>query len=311
AFFFICCNIVISQALSIPFMFTTAGWVALITQAFAAVTTFICIQLIRITLRSERVVHYAEQKGIPPFEREYTFLGEFCAGSLGRAGITLVIFLEYYTCLSTILAAIGLCVELLLPQVKAEFWIIASGVLTLILVLVPWLKEVSAMIGVIAMIGTLGSLLAWVGSAFSILPDSNFEENLKPRDPLFINIVTAGSLSIWTFAGAPSIPPYTGVVKGSNDRRTTLIIFICFVIAVSYVAIVGTVGMHICEGVCHPFYPKSLEGEIDVYGTPCKIHVVEIRGEVHSCRSGSSRGNSGQTPTRPFSSDRLRLAHFV
>ncbi|KAF4657106.1 hypothetical protein FOL47_008588 [Perkinsus chesapeaki] len=96
AFFFVCCNIVISQVLSVPFMFTTAGWVAFITQALAAVLAFICIQLVRIALRDERVVDYAEQKGIPPFEREYTFLGEFCAGSLGRVGITLGVCHPFY-----------------------------------------------------------------------------------------------------------------------------------------------------------------------------------------------------------------------
>ncbi|KAF4671707.1 hypothetical protein FOL47_001314 [Perkinsus chesapeaki] len=261
-FFFICSNIVISQALSIPFMFTTAGWVAFVTQALAAVFTFICVQLARIALRDRQVVGYAERKDIPPFEREYTFLGEFCAGSLGRAGITLFIFLEYYTGLSTILAAIGLCVELIIPQVKAEYWILVFGILTLILVLVPWLREVSAMIGVLAMIGTIGSMLAWVGSAFSILPDSNLADNLIPRDPLFINIANAGSLSIWTFAGVPSIVPYTGVVQGSSNRRTSFVIFVCFVIGMVYVAVIGIGGMQICTGVCDPFYPKSLEGVI-------------------------------------------------
>ncbi|KAF4756143.1 hypothetical protein FOZ63_027956, partial [Perkinsus olseni] len=85
-----CCNALISQALSIPFMFTTAGWFSFIIQALAASLTFICIQMLRATLKNEKVKQYAEERGVPSFETEYTFLGEFCAGNFGRGAITLV-----------------------------------------------------------------------------------------------------------------------------------------------------------------------------------------------------------------------------
>ncbi|KAF4660918.1 hypothetical protein FOZ61_003668 [Perkinsus olseni] len=89
-FFATCCNALISQALSMPFMFTTAGWFSFVIQALAASLTFICIQMLRATLRNEKVKRYAEERGVPAFEREYTFLGEFCAGNFGRGAITLV-----------------------------------------------------------------------------------------------------------------------------------------------------------------------------------------------------------------------------
>ncbi|KAF4707045.1 hypothetical protein FOZ63_029450, partial [Perkinsus olseni] len=88
-FFATCCNALISQALSIPFMFTTAGWFSFVIQALAASLTFVCIQMLRATLRNEKVKQYAEERGVPSFEREYTFLGEFCAGNFGRSVITL------------------------------------------------------------------------------------------------------------------------------------------------------------------------------------------------------------------------------
>ncbi|KAF4650157.1 hypothetical protein FOL47_001404, partial [Perkinsus chesapeaki] len=259
-FFFTCCNTLISQALSVPFMFTTAGWVAFITQALAAVLAFICIQLVRIALRNERVVDYAEQKGIPPFEREYTFLGEFCAGSLGRVGMTLLIFIEYFTGLATNLAAIGLCAELLLSSVRAEVWIVIFAGLTLALILVPWLREISAVLGGLAVIGIVGSMVTWVGSAFAISPTSHFVENFPPREPLLVNLVTAFSLSMWTSADVPSLPPYLGAVKGTTNRRISVTLILCLTLSVVYVYIIGMAGMQVCDGVCHDFYPGSLAG---------------------------------------------------
>ncbi|KAF4665955.1 hypothetical protein FOL46_003345 [Perkinsus olseni] len=259
-FFATCCNSLISQALSIPFMFTTAGWFSFIIQALAASFAFICIQMIRATLNNEKVKQYAEERGVPSFEREYTFLGEFCAGNFGRGAITLLILLEYFSGLITNLGAIGLCAALIAPAISADVWIIIFSAITLIMILVPWLREISAVMGVLAVVGILGSMAAWVGSAFVILPDSHLIENLTAREPLLINLVTAFSLSMWTSADVPSLPPYLGAIRGSTDRRITLTIIICLTLSVVYVYIIGLAGMQICDGVCEDFYPASLAG---------------------------------------------------
>ncbi|KAF4700550.1 hypothetical protein FOZ62_027050 [Perkinsus olseni] len=220
-----CCNALISQALSMPFMFTTAGWFSFIIQALAASLTFVCIQMLRATLRSEKLI-----------------------------------LLEYFSGLITNLGAIGLCAALIAPAISADVWIIIFSAITLIMILVPWLREISAVMGVLAVVGILGSMAAWVGSAFVILPDSHLIENLTVREPLLINLVTAFSLSMWTSADVPSLPPYLGAIRGSTDRRITLTIIICLTLSVVYVYIIGLAGMQICDGVCNDFYPASLAG---------------------------------------------------
>ncbi|KAF4660919.1 hypothetical protein FOZ61_003669 [Perkinsus olseni] len=259
-FFATCCNTFISQALSVPFMFTTAGWVSFVTQALAASFAFIGIQMIRATLNNEKVKQYAEERGVPSFEREYTFLGEFCGGDFGRGAITLLILFDYFLILVTNLSAIGICAALIAPAVSADVWIIIFSAITLVMILVPWLREISAVMGVLAVVGILGSMATWVGSASAILPDSHLIDNLTAREPLFVNLVTAFSLSMWTSADVPTLPPYLGTVKGSTDRRITLTIIICLTLSVVYVYIIGLAGMQICDGVCKDFYPASLAG---------------------------------------------------
>ncbi|KAF4681790.1 hypothetical protein FOZ60_011551 [Perkinsus olseni] len=102
--------------------------------------------------------------------------------------------------------------------------------------------------------------LANVGSAFVILPDSHLVENLPPREPLVLNLVTAFSLSIWTSSDVPTLLPYLSAIRGSTDRRITLTIIICLTLSVVYVYIIGLAGMQICDGVCKDFYPASLAG---------------------------------------------------
>ncbi|KAF4653508.1 hypothetical protein FOZ61_008933 [Perkinsus olseni] len=99
-FFATCCNSLISQALSVPFMFTTAGWTSFIIQALAAGFAFICIQILRTTLNDENVGAYAERRGVPSFERDFTFLGEFCGGNFGRSAMTVVSSMGSYLILS-------------------------------------------------------------------------------------------------------------------------------------------------------------------------------------------------------------------
>ncbi|KAF4744973.1 hypothetical protein FOZ62_002794, partial [Perkinsus olseni] len=162
AFSVTCCNTLISEGFSIPFMFTTAGWASFITQALAAYFAFICIQMLRTALNNEKVKQFGDEKGVPCFERELTFLGEFCGGNFGRGAITLLILFEYFTVLVTDLSAIGICAALIAPAVSADVWIIIFSAISLIMILVPWLKEISAVMGVLAVVGILGSMAAWV-----------------------------------------------------------------------------------------------------------------------------------------------------
>ncbi|KAF4754538.1 hypothetical protein FOZ62_029882, partial [Perkinsus olseni] len=145
-------------------------------------------------------------------------------------------------------------------RMSTDVWIIIFSAITLIMILVPWLREISAVMGVLAVVGILGSMAAWVGSAFVILPDSHLIENLTAREPLLMNLVTAFSLATWTSTNVPSLPPYLGAMRGSTDRRITLTVIICLTLSVVYVYIIGLAGMQICDGVCKDFYPASLAG---------------------------------------------------
>ncbi|EER07035.1 conserved hypothetical protein [Perkinsus marinus ATCC 50983] len=258
AFIAACGNSVITQALSIPFMFTTAGWVSFVTQALAVCLAFVCIQMLRTSLNNEKVKEYAELKGVPKFEREYTFLGEFCAGKFGRGATTLLIFLQYFLILITNLGAMGVCAALFIPGRSSVTCIIIVSAISLLMILLPWLKEITSILGILAIIGIIGSMATWVGSAFAILPDSHVVDNLPVREPAFINLVTAFSLSMWTSADLPSLVSYLGSVKGASDRSVTWTILICLILSIVYVYIMGVAGMQICDGVCDDFYPASL-----------------------------------------------------
>ncbi|KAF4681794.1 hypothetical protein FOZ60_011555 [Perkinsus olseni] len=267
-----CCNALISQALSIPFMFTTAGWFSFIIQALAASLTFVCIQMLRATLRNEKVKQYAEERGVPSFETGVHISGrilcrEFwqrrdnpCAIGLCAALIAPAISGKHLVVSS---AAGSIALRLSQPvegRMSTDVWIIIFSAITLIMILVPWLREISAVMGVLAVVGILGSMAAWVGSAFVILPDSHLIENLTAREPLLMNLVTAFSLATWTSTNVPSLPPYLGAMRGSTDRRITLTVIICLTLSVVYVYIIGLAGMQICDGVCKDFYPASLAG---------------------------------------------------
>ncbi|KAF4752004.1 hypothetical protein FOZ62_003979, partial [Perkinsus olseni] len=80
SFVLTCLNALTTIGLSVPFMFTTAGLLAIPIQALTAVSVFICIRMVSAALRNEKVCQFAEEQGVPPFEREYTFLAEFCGG---------------------------------------------------------------------------------------------------------------------------------------------------------------------------------------------------------------------------------------
>ncbi|KAF4690908.1 hypothetical protein FOZ63_018111, partial [Perkinsus olseni] len=124
-----------------------------------------------------------------------------------------LILFDYFLILVTNLGAIGICAALLATAVSADVWIIIFSAITLIMILVPWLRVISAVMGVLAVVGILGSMAAWVGSASAILPDSHLIDNMTAREPLFVNLVTAFSLSMWTSADVPTLPPYLGTVK--------------------------------------------------------------------------------------------------
>ncbi|KAF4673058.1 hypothetical protein FOL47_011067 [Perkinsus chesapeaki] len=231
-FFFTCCNALISQALSTPYMFTTAGWISFLSQALTVLLTFISTELLKKGLQSEQILAYGDEKGVSEFEREYTFLAEYCGGRVGRVLVLIVIFLNYFASIATIIGAIGVCGALMAPAIKDDVWIIIFSLILFVIIIVPWLKKVAAVMGVLAVIGTIGTTASWVGTSTVILPDSHVVENMSPRQPLMDNIIAAISLSVWASGDLPSLNPFLGCVKG----------------------------MQLCDGPCDEFYPASLNG---------------------------------------------------
>ncbi|KAF4673056.1 hypothetical protein FOL47_011065 [Perkinsus chesapeaki] len=264
AFFFTCCNALISQALSTPYMFTTAGWISFLSQALTVLLTFISTELLRKVLQSEQIRAYGDEKGVPHFEREYTFLAEYCGGRIGRIIVLLAIFLNYFAGVATIIGAIGVCGTLMAPAIRDDVWIMIFSLALFVIIAVPWLKKVAAVMGVLAVIGTIGTMASWVGTSTAILPESHVVENMSPRQPLMDNIIAAISLSVWTSGDLPSLNPFLGCVEGSSNRRIRLILFTCQVIALLYIYIMGLAGMQLCDGPCNEFYPASFNGFISL-----------------------------------------------
>ncbi|KAF4668310.1 hypothetical protein FOL47_003085 [Perkinsus chesapeaki] len=262
AFAFACCNALISQAISTPYIFTTAGWVCFIAQAVTSGLTLVSSELLRIVLQNEQVRSYGDAKDIPSFEREYTFLAEYCGGRVCRNFILVVILLQYLASIATIVGAIGVCGTLIAPAMSANIWIIIFSLLLILAIAIPWLKQVTIVMGALGVFGTIGTLGSWVGTSFAILPDSHLVENIPPREPVAAHIIAAISLSVWSCGDLPSLTPYIGCVKGTTNRRISLILATCQVISLFYIYIMGVAGMQICDGLCSDFYPASLTSGI-------------------------------------------------
>mmetsp|Transcript_19123 Transcript_19123/g.16014 ORF Transcript_19123/g.16014 Transcript_19123/m.16014 type:complete len:88 (-) Transcript_19123:61-324(-) len=67
----------------------------------------------------------------------------------------------------------GICGHFLVPVIGANIWIIIFSVIIFIMIAVPWLKDISRITGILAVICTIGSVSSWIGAAFATLPQAN------------------------------------------------------------------------------------------------------------------------------------------
>ncbi|KAF4668309.1 hypothetical protein FOL47_003084 [Perkinsus chesapeaki] len=301
AFFFACCNALISQAISIPYMFTTSGWVSFVAPALTSALTFTSLEVLRTVLQSEQVCAYGDEKGVPYFEREYTFLAEYCGGRFGRIFVLFVISFQYLASIATIVGAIGVCGTLIAPAMSANIWIIIFSLLLILAIAIPRLKQVTIVMGALGVFGTIGTLGSWVGTSFAILPDSHLVENIPPREPVAAHIIAAISLSVWSCGDLPSLTPYIGCVKGTTNRRISLILATCQIISLVYIYIMGVAGMQICDGPCSDFFPASLTRFAPMDKSSNDYQGLE--GGHQTCASSSycSFCNAGEKPVIPVS----------
>ncbi|EER17497.1 hypothetical protein Pmar_PMAR005451, partial [Perkinsus marinus ATCC 50983] len=89
SFFMTALNAMITLGFSIPFVFTTAGWLAMVFQVVTGAAIFICILLVKACFDNPEIKRYGEEHRVPVFEREYAFLAGYCGGIVGRTVVTM------------------------------------------------------------------------------------------------------------------------------------------------------------------------------------------------------------------------------
>ncbi|KAF4651608.1 hypothetical protein FOZ61_010329 [Perkinsus olseni] len=255
SFFMTALNAMITIGLSVPFMFTTAGWLSILFQIIAASAIFLCVLLVRACLDDPKIKKYGEEHHVPVFEREYAFLAGYCGGKAGRAAVTTVVSLEFFFTLAANIIAIGTCANMLVKELSIEVWIIIFAALSLSFVLLPWFNEISHVMGIVGAFGAVLGAALWVASSIMILPDTNIEANLVPKAPYPSNLITALGIAVFSSGAAPSLPPFYGVVKNASPKKIDLCILLAQIVSVLYVFMLGIAGMQICDG---SYYPSSV-----------------------------------------------------
>ncbi|KAF4671523.1 hypothetical protein FOL46_000263 [Perkinsus olseni] len=258
SFFMTALNAMITIGLSVPFMFTTAGWLSILFQIIAASAIFLCVLLVRACLDDPKIKKYGEEHHVPVFEREYAFLAGYCGGKAGRAAVTTVVSLEFFFTLAANIIAIGTCANMLVKELSIEVWIIIFAALSLSFVLLPWFNEISHVMGIVGAFGAVLGAALWVASSIMILPDTNIEANLVPKAPYPSNLITALGIAVFSSGAAPSLPPFYGVVKNASPKKIDLCILLAQIVSVLYVFMLGIAGMQICDGSCEQFYLVDL-----------------------------------------------------
>ncbi|KAF4693556.1 hypothetical protein FOZ62_023803, partial [Perkinsus olseni] len=226
SFFMTALNAMITIGLSVPFMFTTAGWLSILFQIIAASALFLCVLLVRACLDDPKIKKYGEEHHVPVFEREYAFLAGYCGGKAGRAAVTTVVSLEFFFTLAANIIAIGTCANMLVKELSIEVWIIIFAALSLSFVLLPWFNEISHVMGIVGAFGAVLGAALWVASSIMILPDTNIEANLVPKAPYPSNLITALGIAVFSSGAAPSLPPFYGVVKNASPKKIDLCILL-------------------------------------------------------------------------------------
>ncbi|KAF4657105.1 hypothetical protein FOL47_008587 [Perkinsus chesapeaki] len=216
SFIFMCINALTTIGLSVPFMFTTVGILSIPIQAVTAASVYLCIKLVSKTLQNDKVITYALEKDVPPFEREYTFLAEVSGGKLGRRIASLTIFLEYFMAIIGLVAAMGITTHIIVDSVSVEWWIVVFSFISLLLIIFPYMKEITNILAVLAVVTLFGGLGLWVTAGILVhsTEPTQFGDNLHITEPYALNFFTAIALSIWNSGAAPSLPPFYGCVRG-------------------------------------------------------------------------------------------------
>ncbi|EER14482.1 conserved hypothetical protein [Perkinsus marinus ATCC 50983] len=258
SFFMTALNAMITIGLSVPFMFTTAGWLSIVFQIVAASAIFLCVLLVRACIDNPKIKKYGEEHHVPVFEREYAFLAGYCGGNTGRTAVTVVVSLEFFFTLAANIIAIGTCANMLVKEMSIEVWIIIFAALSLSFVLLPWFNEISRVMGIAGAFGAVLGAALWVASSIMILPETNIEANLIPKAPYPSNLITALGIAVFSSGAAPSLPPFYGVVKNATPRKIDLCILLAQIVSVLYVFMLGIAGMQICDGSCEQFYLVDL-----------------------------------------------------
>ncbi|KAF4682229.1 hypothetical protein FOZ62_008110, partial [Perkinsus olseni] len=162
SFFMTALNAMITIGLSVPYMFTTAGWLGMVFQVTTASAIFSCVLLVRVCLDNPKIKKYGEEHNVPVFEREYAFLAGYCGGKVGRAAVTTVVSLEFFLTLAANIIAIGTCANILVRELSIEVWIIIFAALSLSFVLLPWFNKISHVMGIIGAFGAVLGAALWV-----------------------------------------------------------------------------------------------------------------------------------------------------
>ncbi|EER07210.1 hypothetical protein Pmar_PMAR026083 [Perkinsus marinus ATCC 50983] len=161
SFFMTALNAMITIGLSVPFMFTTAGWLSIVFQIAAASAIFLCVLLVRACIDNPKIKKYGEEHHVPVFEREYAFLAGYCGGNTGRTAVTVVVSLEFFFTLAANIIAIGTCANMLVKEMSIEVWIIIFAALSLSFVLLPWFNEISRVMGIAGAFGAVLGAALW------------------------------------------------------------------------------------------------------------------------------------------------------